>query len=101
GTSKVYRVGLSGLLFIAFFFLQGLTLVYGQEVSGTVYDAQTDETMPGVNVYVTSSPSVGTSTDSDGAYSLSIPNEADSLTFTFVGYQSQRVAISGRNTIDI
>src|SRR5699024_231886 len=34
-------------------------------------------------------------------YSLSIPNEADSLTFTFVGYQSQRVAISGRNTIDI
>ena len=72
-----------------------------QTISGTVRDVQSGETMPGVNVFVTSNPSTGTSTDEDGAYSLTVPDDADSLSFSFVGFQSQQVAINGRSTIDI
>src|SRR5699024_1667411 len=72
-----------------------------QTISGTVLDAQSGETMPGVNVFVTSNPSTGTSTDENGAYSLTVPDAADSLSFSFVGYQSQQVAINGRSTIDV
>src|SRR5699024_11555487 len=72
-----------------------------QSISGTVRDAQSGETMPGVNVFVTSNPSTGTSTDENGAYSLTVPDDADSLSFSFVGFQSQQVAINGRSTIDI
>ncbi|HLR24985.1 MAG TPA: SusC/RagA family TonB-linked outer membrane protein [Fodinibius sp.] len=72
-----------------------------QAISGTVRDAQSGETMPGVNVFVTSNPSTGTSTDENGAYSLTVADDADSLSFSFVGYQSQQVAINGRSTIDI
>src|SRR5699024_6912089 len=75
--------------------------VQQQEISGTVRDAQTGETMPGVNVFVTSNPSTGTSTDESGAYRLKVSDDADSLSFSFVGYQSQQVAISGRSTIDV
>src|SRR5699024_2974711 len=39
--------------------------------------------------------------DEDGAYSLTVPDDADSLSFSFVGFQSQQVAINGRSTIDI
>src|SRR5699024_746834 len=63
-----------------------------QTISGTVRDAQSGETMPGVNVFVTSNPSTGTSTDENGAYSLTVPDDADSLSFSFVGFQSRQVA---------
>lgn len=72
-----------------------------QDISGTVTDAQTGEPLPGVNVFVSSNPTTGTSTDSDGAYSLTVPDAADSLSFSFVGYESQTIAIDGQTTINI
>ena len=72
-----------------------------QEISGTVRDARDGQPLPGVNVVMTSDRSVGTSTDVNGEYSLTVPDEADSLTFSFVGYQSRQVAINNRSTINI
>ena len=72
-----------------------------QEISGTIRDAQTGEVMPGVNVFVTSDPSTGTSSDGDGNYSLNVADEADSLSFSFVGYQKKDIAINGRSTINV
>lgn len=72
-----------------------------QEVSGTVTDGQSGEPLPGVNVFVTSNPTTGTSTNSDGQYSLTVSDDVDSLSFSFVGYESQQVAINNRTTIDV
>ena len=69
-------------------------------VTGTVTDAETGESLPGVNV-ITGTPPVGTATDIDGRYQIVPPAGADSLTFSFVGYQSQTVALAGRTQIDV
>jgi iron complex outermembrane receptor protein len=44
---------------------------------------------------------VGTATGAQGQYSLRVPNDADSLRFSFVGFRAQTVAIAGRTTIDV
>lgn len=71
-----------------------------QEISGTVTDAQSGDPLPGVNVTVPNT-TVGTSTDGNGEFTLMAPDEADSLAFSFIGYQQQTVAINGRSTINI
>jgi TonB-dependent SusC/RagA subfamily outer membrane receptor len=43
----------------------------------------------------------GTTTDVDGNYSLSVPSDAASLIYSFVGYRSQVIAIGNRSVIDI
>ncbi|SHF69893.1 TonB-linked outer membrane protein, SusC/RagA family [Fodinibius roseus] len=71
-----------------------------QMVSGTVTDAQSGETLPGVNVLVKGT-STGTSTDSDGSFELNVESLQDTLIFSFVGYQTRDVPIEGRETIDV
>ncbi|NGP89811.1 TonB-dependent receptor plug domain-containing protein [Fodinibius halophilus] len=71
-----------------------------QEITGTVKDAETGETMAGVNVFVKNT-TVGTSTDERGRYSLNVPEEADTLIFSFIGYKKERVPINDRTTINV
>jgi TonB-linked SusC/RagA family outer membrane protein len=70
-------------------------------VSGTVTDEE-GQTMPGVNVVVKGT-TTGTVTDTDGKFTLNISDEHANgiLTFSFIGYTSQEVPISGRSTIDV
>lgn len=71
-----------------------------ETVSGTVTDAQSGETLPGVNVIVKGT-TTGTSTDSDGHYNLNVPSLQDTLVFSFIGYRRQVVPIDGRTSINI
>lgn len=71
-----------------------------QEISGTVTDGESGESLPGASVSVPGT-TVGTATDMDGAYELSVPADADSLRFSFIGYQPQTVAIGDRSVINI
>lgn len=67
-------------------------------VRGTVKDVSA-QPLPGVIVVVQGS-SVGTVTDGDGSYRLTAPENA-TLTFSFIGFTSQSVAIGNRSVIDI
>jgi len=69
-------------------------------VTGTVTDVQSGAPLPGVNVTVPET-NVGTTTDRDGTYRLSVPETADSLAFSFVGYQRVVRAIGNRSEIDV
>lgn len=70
-------------------------------ISGTVIDAEYNEPLPGVNVFVNNT-NIGTSTDENGEYTLSgIPANADSLVFSFVGYQRLVISIVGRSEINV
>ena len=73
---------------------------WAQTVTGTVTDAETGAAVPGVNV-LAGDPPVGTSTDADGAYRLAVPAGADSLVFSFIGYERLAVAIAGRSVVDV
>ncbi len=72
-------------------------------VSFTVKGKVTDprgEGMPGVNV-ILKGTTIGTTTDRDGSFVLSLPDEhkEGNLIFSFVGYQPQEVAIGSQTDI--
>ena len=68
-------------------------------VSGKV-TSESGEGLPGVNVLVKGT-AIGTVTDVNGAYKLQVPDDATTLTFSFVGYLSEDVEIDNRTQIDI
>lgn len=69
-------------------------------VSGTVTDAATGETLPGVNVSVKGT-TTGTSTGSMGVYTLTVPSGQDTLVFSYVGFRTLEIPVNGRATIDV
>jgi len=70
-----------------------------QSISGTVSDENGDP-VPGVNVIVKGTSS-GTVTDVSGEYRLNVPETAEALIFSFVGYASQEIEIGNRSTLDV
>lgn len=70
-------------------------------VSGKVSD-ESGVGMPGVNVVVQGT-SNGTTTDSEGAYRLSLPADQASgtLVFSFIGYGNQEIPINNQSVINV
>lgn len=69
-------------------------------ISGTVKD-QSGLGLPGVSVLQQSTTN-GTVTDSEGRYSIVLKQDApQSLTFTYLGYIAQTIAVGGNNIINI
>ncbi|HTF20894.1 MAG TPA: SusC/RagA family TonB-linked outer membrane protein [Chryseolinea sp.] len=68
-------------------------------VSGTVTDAATSETLPGVNVLIKGTVN-GTTTSSEGTYTLQA-NDTDVLVFSFIGYKPVEVKVGAHIRIDV
>ncbi len=70
-------------------------------ITGTV-KSETDEALPGVSVVIKNTTR-GTTTDANGGYRLSIPdeNKATTLVFSFVGYLNKEVAVGSRSVVDV
>jgi len=75
------------------------TLLFDKEVRGQVTD-ENGEPLPGANL-VAKGTSIGTVTDINGQYKISVPDEVNTLIFSFIGYLSQEVAINDRSVINI
>ncbi|HEX8060246.1 MAG TPA: SusC/RagA family TonB-linked outer membrane protein [Cyclobacteriaceae bacterium] len=71
---------------------------YSVRVSGKIID-ESGNSMAGVNI-VEKGTTNGTSTDSEGKYSIEVAGDA-TLVFSFIGYKSVEHPIGGRTTIDI
>lgn len=56
--------------------------------------------LPFVNVTVKGT-SVGTASNSQGVYSINVPEGSNTLVFSFVGYKLQEINIENRSTIDV
>jgi len=67
-------------------------------VSGIVTD-ESGEGIPGVTVFIAGT-GTGTVTDIDGSYSLSVPEGAE-LTYSYVGFISQTIAVGNQSEINI
>ncbi len=88
------------LLSICILFL-GIGISYAQKtVSGKVTDPAGDPVI-GATVLVKEAPGVGTITDIDGMYSVTLPANAKTLTVSYTGYKTQDVLIGDQTTIDI
>ena len=86
------------LLALCFSLLAPLAIGAQVTVSGTVTDGT--ETLIGASVQVPGT-TTGTITDIDGGYTLTVPEGADSLSFSYTGFAPQTVAINGRTTVDV
>ncbi|MEO6287593.1 MAG: TonB-dependent receptor [Dyadobacter sp.] len=71
-----------------------------RQLSGKVTDEQAKD-LPGVSIVVKGKQQ-GTVTDANGQYKLALPDaEVITLTFSFVGYQSQEIDVAGRSNLDV
>jgi len=70
------------------------------KISGTITDAATGQGMPGVNVQVKGTTN-GAISDGSGKYSLSITDPNATLVFSFIGYVTQNLNVSGKTVVDI
>lgn len=84
-------------LFFALLMLSATTILAQRTVSGKVLD-EAGEPLIGASVQAKGT-TIGTVTDVDGAYTLSVPNDAKFITFTFLGYTSTDVAIGATNVV--
>jgi TonB-linked SusC/RagA family outer membrane protein len=75
--------------------------IYAQPrtVTGTVTDATTNETLPGVNVIIKNT-TTGTSTDSNGNYSVRV-SPGQILVFSSLGYETREVTVGAESTINV
>ncbi|MCI0752138.1 MAG: TonB-dependent receptor plug domain-containing protein, partial [Flammeovirgaceae bacterium] len=89
-------------LLLSFLCIVASGYVWSQDrtVSGRVTSAEDQTPLPGVNVVLKGS-TIGTVTNADGAFTLSVPSTGGSLVFSFIGLQTQEVEIGDRTTIDV
>jgi TonB-linked SusC/RagA family outer membrane protein len=85
----------------AFFLLVSCLRIVAQPltVSGTATDAMTGEPLIGVNILIDGTTQ-GVTTDADGKYRLSVPNNEAVLFVSYIGYTSQRVPVAGKSVLD-
>ncbi|WP_372948143.1 SusC/RagA family TonB-linked outer membrane protein [Mariniphaga sp.] len=92
--NKLFKMLLLGMVVLFSAYAQAQV-----QVSGTVKD-NTGESLPGVSILVKGTTQ-GVVTDMDGRYSLRVPESQSVLVFSFVGMETQEVAVNGRSVIDV
>ncbi len=90
--------GWQNTLFWGVLFMLSGSFAIGQTISGKVTTVQ-GETLPGVSIVIKGTTK-GTTTDKDGNYSIEA-RKAQTLIFSFVGYELQEITISDQKSIDV
>jgi len=91
------------LLLIVLFVFTGVMTLFAQTITitGTVSSSVEGEgLMPGVAVSVKGT-TTGITTDINGKYTLTVPQESRTLVFSYIGMKTQEVEIAGKTTINI
>jgi len=70
-------------------------------IVGKVTASEDGNGLPGVTVAAKGNTTIGTVTDGEGKYSLSVPANVTTLSFSYIGMLTQEVAIDSRSTIDV
>ena len=87
------------LLSMVFSFVFALSSFAQRTVSGNVTD-DTGEGLPGVNVVIKGT-TTGVTSDLDGNYQISVPDDNTVLVYSSVGMATQEVSVGARTTIDL
>ena len=72
----------------------------GRTITGKVMD-QNNEPLIGAGVVVEGQSSIGTITDFDGSYTLTVPDNAAQLRYSYIGMVDQVVDIAGQSVINV
>ena len=74
-------------------------LAQNRTITGRITDAQGGG-VPNVSITVRGA-SIGTSSGTDGRFSLSVPSSATTLVVSSVGFQTQEISIGSRTNFDV
>jgi TonB-linked SusC/RagA family outer membrane protein len=81
-------------------FLMHIVQAQERTISGKVTSAEDGAPIPGVNV-IFKGTTVGTVTDFEGNYKLTVPAEDGTLVFRFIGLRTREIAIGNQSVIDV
>jgi len=87
------------LLLLGLVLISTQLLAQNRSVSGRILDAQGNG-VPNVSITVKGS-TLGTTTGTDGGFTLSVPANAKSLVVSSVGYQSQEISLGNASTYEV
>ena len=86
--------------FLLLVFLLSASFTFGQQsVSGKVTDAKTNEPLIGANILIKGT-SIGTITDLDGLYTISVASSNDILVISYTGYVDQELLVGNQRVMD-
>lgn len=88
---------------LLFFFVFLPVMVFSQSktITGTVKD-ETGLTLPGVTIQIKNTNKLGAVTDFDGNFTITIPsNQSQILIFSYLGYSTEEVDVSTKETINL
>ncbi|MCU0399470.1 MAG: TonB-dependent receptor [Algoriphagus sp.] len=91
------KVLLLGLMLL---FASAVAFAQDRVITGTVTSTEDGLGVPGATVLVKGT-TIGTATDIDGKYSITVPAGNNVLVYTFVGLRTQEVNIGSRTTINV
>ncbi len=94
---KFKKLIIKKLLFSAFLIFVGFSTFGQKTVTGTVTGID-GEAIPGVSVLVKGT-TTGTMTDASGKYTLTVPDDATALVFSYIGMKTEEKPVTG-NIID-
>jgi TonB-linked SusC/RagA family outer membrane protein len=81
-------------------FCSGLVLAQDKVITGKVTASDDGTALPGVSILIKGT-TIGTNTNADGTYSVTVSREAATLVFSFVGMNTKEVAIGNQSVIDV
>ncbi len=68
-------------------------IIAQQQVSGTIIDLGDNSPIPGVNISVEGTQHLGTISNADGSFNMTVPQNAESILFKYIGYQQKQLQI--------
>eukprot|EP01012_Entosiphon_sulcatum_P019068 TRINITY_DN238_c0_g1_i1.p1 TRINITY_DN238_c0_g1~~TRINITY_DN238_c0_g1_i1.p1 ORF type:complete len:1011 (-),score=72.66 TRINITY_DN238_c0_g1_i1:2627-5629(-) len=69
-------------------------------ITGTVTSSEDKAAIPGVSVYVTGTK-IAVQTAANGSFTISVPANSSTLSFSFIGFAPKTVSISGKSNINV
>lgn len=79
--------------------IDGVNTMLDIPVKGQVSDTR-GESLPGVSIKLKGT-NIGATTDTDGRYSINVPDKNSVLVFTYIGYITQEQKVNDRTTLNV
>ena len=98
--NKIQRIGQMSYILLIFCTASVMAQSGQHTVTGSVTSSEDGLPLPGVSV-VLKGTTQGVSSDFDGNYSINATDGNEVLVFSYIGFESQEVAINGRTSIDL
>ncbi len=82
------------------FFLASMVTAQSRKITGKITDPDSGNPLSGVSITVEGT-SIGTTTSTEGNYSIDVPSGREVLVVSYVGFVTQRINVTGKSVIDV